>query len=117
MFDDGISPNIFSPAYMDSYQYHTYDKNFSHYQVRYSSNKTINFMLQNGDIDYQAPSNMNYQYFQQIDIHNADDLKNSDFACALNRSWYATPLNVFYNDYTKTLTIKPFTDDQLITFD
>lgn len=44
----------------------------------------------------------------QIDILNAEDLKDSDFACALNRTWIPTNLTVYYSDSTKTLTIKPY---------
>lgn len=60
MIDDGMTPNLYSPDYMDTYQYQTYDKNFSHYLIRYSSDKTINFMLQNGDSDYMPNSTMSY---------------------------------------------------------
>ena len=116
MIDDGVSPNLFSPPYMNTWMHDTYDKNFSHFTVRYSSNKTLNFMLSNGDSDYKVPSAMQYQYLDQIDILNAEDLSNSDFACALNRSWSPVALNVYYTDSTKTLTIKPLAGTDL-TFD
>ena len=118
MLDDGISPNIFSPSYFDIYQYHTYDKNFTHYNIRMSSDKTINFQLQNGDIDYQLPPNMTYQFLDSIEILNAEDLADSDFACALNRTWDPINFTVYYTNSTKTLTLKPksagVTFDQLM---
>jgi len=52
MLDDGESPNLYSPAYMDTWDYETYDKNFTHYGLRMSSEKTINFMVQHGDSAY-----------------------------------------------------------------
>lgn len=60
MIDDGITPNLYSPAYMDTYAHDTYDKNFTHYGLRYSSNKTINFMVQNGDSAYVPPADRAY---------------------------------------------------------
>lgn len=60
MLDDGITPNLYSPAYMDIYQHTVYDKNFTHYGVRYSSNKTINFMVSNGDSSYVPPADRAY---------------------------------------------------------
>lgn len=60
MIDDGISMNLFSPQYMDIYQHDVYDKNFTHYNIRISSNKTINFMVQNGDSNYTVPQGMSY---------------------------------------------------------
>jgi alpha-glucosidase len=45
MIDDGITPNLYSPAYMDTYQHTVFDKNFTHYVIRMSSAKTINFMV------------------------------------------------------------------------
>lgn len=45
MIDDGITPNLYSPSYMDTYQHTVFDKNFTHYGLRMSSNKTINFMV------------------------------------------------------------------------
>ena len=43
MIDDGVSNNVFSPPYMGIYDHENFDKNFSHWLVRHSSNKTINF--------------------------------------------------------------------------
>jgi hypothetical protein len=115
MIDDGVSPNLYSPSYMDTYDYKTFDKNFTHFNIRYAANKTINFMAQNGDIDYKGPESFSYQYLDQIDIMNAKDIADSDFACALNKSWVPLALNVFYTDSTQTLTIKPISGS--ITFD
>jgi hypothetical protein len=115
MIDDGISVNPFSPDYMNIYNYQNFDKNFSHYNIRMSSANTINFMLQNGDIDYKPASNMMYQYLDKIEIHDADDLQNIDFACGIDRGFSFIPMTPFYNNGTKTLTIKP--SDSNVTFD
>lgn len=117
MIDDGITPNLYSPAYMDTYQHDVYDKNFTHYGIRISSNKTINFMVQNGDSAYKPAADRAYQYLEQIDIMNAQDLEGMDFACALNRSWIPTNLTIYYTDSTQTLTIKPMNSGDMITFD
>jgi lysosomal alpha-glucosidase len=115
MIDDGISPNLFSPDYFNIYQWKVFDKNFTHWNIRVSSANTINFQLQNGDIDYKPAPNMMYQYLDKIEIHDAEDLKNVDFACGINRGFSFINMTVFYNDGTKTLTIKP--DANNVTFD
>lgn len=115
MIDDGVTPNLFSPPYMDIYQYQVFDKNFSHYNIRYSAGKTINFQLQNGDSDYKPSSSMNYQFLEQIDILNAQDIADTDFACSLNKSWIPLNMTVYYSESTKTLTIKPNTNT--LTYD
>jgi hypothetical protein len=115
MIDDGISVNPFSPDYMNIYNYQNFDKNFSHYNIRMSSANTINFMLQNGDIDYKPAANMMYQYLDKIEIHDADDLQNIDFACGIDRGFSFIPMTPFYNNGTKTLTIKP--NNSNVTFD
>jgi hypothetical protein len=58
---------------------------------------------------------MMYQYLDKIEILDAEDLKNVDFACALNETWAYVNMNAYYSDATKTLTIKPVTND--VTFD
>ena len=115
MIDDGVTPNLFSPPYMDIYQYQVFDNNFSHYNIRYSAGKTINFQLQNGDSDYKPSSSMNYQFLEQIDILNAQDIADTDFACSLNKSWILLNMTVYYSESTKTLTIKPNTNT--LTYD
>jgi hypothetical protein len=61
---------------------------------------------------------MTYQFLDSIEILNADDLADSDFACALNRTWNPINFTVYYNNGTKTLTLKPksagVTFDQLM---
>jgi hypothetical protein len=64
------------------------------------------------------PANTQYGFLDQIDIMNAQDLMDMDFACALNSSWIPTNLTIYYTNSTQTLTIKPkvgndFTFDQL----
>jgi hypothetical protein len=115
MFDDGITPNIYSPDYFNIWDYQTYDKNFSHYNIRMSSEKSINFQLLNGDPDFRLPSEMKYQFLDKIEILDAEDLKDVDFACALNETWGFVDMTVYYSDATKTLTIKPVSDQ--LTFD
>lgn len=115
MIDDGISPNLFSPDYFNIYQWKVFDKNFTHYNVRISSANTINFQLLNGDLDYKPASNMMYQYLDKIEIHDAQDLQNVDFACGINRGFSFIPMTAFFNNGTKTLTIKP--DNTNVTFD
>lgn len=115
MIDDGISPNIFSPDYFNIWDYKTYDKNFAHFAIRMSSQNTINFMLQNGDQDYHPSEQMMYQYLDKIEILDAEDLSNVDFACALNETWSSVDMQVFYANATKTLTIKPVSAN--VTFD
>jgi hypothetical protein len=58
---------------------------------------------------------MMYQYLSKIEIHDADDLKNVDFACGINRGLTFINMTVFYNNGTKTLTIQPSASD--VTFD
>ena len=100
MIDDGISPNPFSPDYFNIYQYQAYDKNFTHYNVRASSAKTINFQVLNGDIEYKPAPNMMYQYLDKIEIHDASDLQDVDFACGIDRSFSFIPMTAFYNSGT-----------------
>lgn len=80
-----------------------------------SSARTINFQLLNGDIDYKPAPNMMYQYLDKIEIHDAEDLKDVDFACGINRGLSFLDMKVYYNNGTKTLTIKPSASD--VTFD
>ena len=115
MIDDGISPNMFSPDYFNIWDYKTYDKNFAHFAIRMSSSNTINFMLQNGDQDYRPSAEMMYQYLDKIEILDAEDLKNVDFACALNETWDYVDFTAYYADATKTLTLKPVNSN--VTFD
>lgn len=115
MIDDGVTPNIYSPDYFNIWDYKNFDKNFSHYNIRISSENTINFQLQNGDPDFRLPETMKYQYLDKIEILDAEDLKDVDFACALNETWGYVDMNVFYSDATKTLTIKPISEQ--VTFD
>lgn len=115
MIDDGETPNLYSPAYMDTWDYETYDKNFTHYGLRMSSEKTINFMVQHGDSAYQPPAGRQSNYLDQIDIMNAADLANTTFVCALNRSWIPINLTYSFNSYTNVLTLKPVGID--VTFD
>lgn len=115
MIDDGISPNPFSPDYFNIWNHEAFDKNFSHFAIRMSSSNTINFMLQNGDQDYRPPQEMKYQYLDKIEILDAQDLQNVDFACALNETWSYVNMTVYYSEATKTLTIKPVNGD--VTFE
>lgn len=115
MFDDGTTPNIYSPDYFNIWQYQTYDKNFSHYNIRMSAENTINFQAQNGDPDFRLPTDMKYQYLDKIEILDAEDLKNADFVCALNETWAYLDMTIYYSEATKILTIKPASDQ--VTFD
>jgi hypothetical protein len=118
MLDDGETPNPYSPAYMDTYAHDQFDKNFTHYGLRYSSQKTINFQVQHGDSSYQPAADRAYRLLDKIEIMNAQDLKDTDFACALDASWRPTNLTVFYSESNQILTIKPnATVDSDISFD
>lgn len=72
-------------------------------------------MLQNGDQDYKPSPQMQYQYLDKIEILDAEDLQNVDFACALNETWAYLDMTVYYQNATKTLVIKPASSD--VTFD
>ena len=106
MIESGQTPHLYSPEDMDPWDNDIYDKNFTHYGVRLSAEKTINFMVQHGDNAYQPPADRQSRFLDQIDILNAKDLANTDFACALNRSWVPTNMTVSYNNATQVLTLK-----------
>lgn len=99
LVDDGISANSYAIGANDS-------QNFTNWKVRYAE-KSINFWVDMGDFTYEPPEGFQIQYLDKIEILNAEDLKNTSFACALDLNLDAKNLSVDYNNYTKILTIKP----------
>jgi len=76
LIDDGNSSNSYA---MNDTSVH---QNFTYWKLRYAE-KSINFWVQEGDFTYEPPKGYQIHLLENIQILNAEDLKDSNFACYL----------------------------------
>ena len=76
--------------------------------MRYAE-KSINFWVDYGDFEYKLPEEMMIDQLDTIQILNAGDLNDTDFACFMGANMSAVNLTANYNPFNYTLTITPMT--------
>jgi hypothetical protein len=96
LVDDGISQNSYDLGVIA----------FTFWKIRYAE-KSINFWVQNGDFNYTPPADQMVDHLDEINIYDAADLNDTNFACFLGTTINPVNLTINYNPYTKTLTLKP----------
>jgi len=75
LIDDGISADSYDIGEDNS-------QKFTFWKLRYAE-KSINFWVEYGDFQYEPPAGYQIHYLSKIDILNANDLNETDFACYL----------------------------------
>lgn len=81
----------------------------------------MSFWVESGNYDYVPPSGYKVHLFTEVHIANADDFKDTDFACVMGRNWKPVNITIDYSDYTKVLTLRhkdgiPFNEINFIKF-
>jgi hypothetical protein len=103
LVDDGITTNIFN------------NTDYTFWKLRYAE-KSINFWVQYGDFDYVEPAGMSIATLQDIQILQAADLADTDFACFMGRNLYPVNMTIDYNPDTQVLRLKPTAANNTIKF-
>jgi hypothetical protein len=103
LVDDGITKDI------------QFNYNYTYWKLRYAE-KSINFWVQYGDFDYHPPEGMTIDTLQDIQILQAQDLNDTDFACFLGTNLNPINMTIDYNPYTYVLTLKPSNAQNTVTF-
>lgn len=77
------SANAYAEGFVlvdDGESYRSYvDEKYTYWKLRYAE-KSINFWVQYGNFDYE-PEGLKIHQLDYIDILNAEDLANTNFAC------------------------------------
>lgn len=105
--DDGISP--------ESVVFNVANEQYIMWKLRYAE-KSINFWVDFGNFDYAPPQTYVAQYFREVMILDAVDLKDTTTACYLGTDLVPRPMVVDYNNDTQVLTIKPISDNVNLSF-